>query len=139
MNAELDEATKAELKRLELLLMDPAVRRSRERVAVLLTAHFLESGSSGRVWKREATLELLATETYTPPAVESFVCRVLGTDVVLVTYRAVRTTEATDEPTVTLRSSIGREIRGVGECATTRERAGLGGVGQSCRATFRAG
>jgi hypothetical protein len=106
MVGELDEATKSELERLELQLMDPAVRRNRERVAGLLTEDFLEFGSSGRVWTRETTLELLATETYSPPVVESFACRVLGRDVVLVTYRAVRTTGATDGRTVTLRSSI---------------------------------
>jgi hypothetical protein len=106
MVAELDDATKEELERLELLLMDPAVRRDRERVAALLTEDFLEFGSSGRVWTRETTLELLATETYSPAVVESFACRVLGGDVALVTYRAVRTTAATGERMVTLRSSI---------------------------------
>jgi hypothetical protein len=106
MEAELDEATKAELERLELLLMDPAVRRNRDRVAALMTEDFLEFGSSGRVWTRETTLELLATEAYSPPMVESFAGRTLGRDVVLVTYRTVRTTQATEERTVTLRSSI---------------------------------
>jgi hypothetical protein len=106
MVAELDDATKEELERLELLLMDPAVRRDRERVAALLTEDFLEFGSSGRVWTRETTLELLATETYSPAVVGSFACRVLGGDVALVTYRAVRTTAATGERMVTLRSSI---------------------------------
>ena len=70
--------------------MDPAVRRDRERVAALLAEDFVEFGSSGRVWTRESILELLATETYTPPAVEDFACRMLGEDVALVTYRAVR-------------------------------------------------
>ena len=60
---EPDQETQAELERLELLLMDPAMRRDRERVGALLTSDFVEFGSSGRVWTREATLELLATET----------------------------------------------------------------------------
>lgn len=42
MDAELSEAMKAEPERLELLLMVPAVRGSRERGTVLLTADFLE-------------------------------------------------------------------------------------------------
>ncbi len=96
----------SELERLELLLMDPAVRRDRERVAALLSEDFLEFGSSGRVWTRETTLEPLAAETYSPPVVEAFACRMLGGNVALVTYRAIRTTEATDERMVTLRSSI---------------------------------
>jgi len=88
-----------------LLLMDPAVRRDRERVGALLTSDFVEFGSSGQVWTREATLELLATETYTPPRAENFAFRLLGPDVVLVTYRTSRE-DAAGEKTVTLRGSL---------------------------------
>jgi hypothetical protein len=101
-----DEATARELERLELLLMDPAVRRDRDRVATLLAEDFLEFGSSGRVWTREMLLEQLQTETFSPPAVECFACKMLGEDVALVTYSTVRWNEATGERTITLRSSI---------------------------------
>ena len=103
--AKPDEATQNELQRLELLLMDPAVRRDRERVGALLTSDFVEFGSSGRVWTRKETLELLATETYTAPDVADFGFRLLGPAVVLVTYRTLRT-GAAGELTITLRSSI---------------------------------
>jgi hypothetical protein len=105
MDAKLDAPTQAQLKRLELLLMDPEVRRDRERVGALLAPGFVEFGSSGRVWTREPTLELLATATYTSPQVEDFAFRLLGPDAVLVTYRTVRT-DAQGERTLTLRSSI---------------------------------
>ncbi|HMG87881.1 MAG TPA: DUF4440 domain-containing protein [Terracidiphilus sp.] len=105
IEAKLDEAIKAELERLELLLMEPAVRRNREHVGALMARDFVEFGSSGRVWTREATLELLATETYTPPQVENFAFRLLGPGVALVTYRTLRN-DAAGERTVTLRSSI---------------------------------
>jgi hypothetical protein len=108
----VNETTEAELERLELLLMDPAVRRDRERVGRLLAEDFLEFGSSGRVWTREMTLEQLSTETYSPPVVDSLACRMLGEDVALVTYRAVRTNEATGERTVTLRSSVWTRMSG---------------------------
>lgn len=101
-----EEATRAELERLELLLMDPAVRRDRQRVAALLAEDFMEFGSSGQVWAREAILELLVTETYTPPEVGAFACRTMSDGVVLVTYHAARTDAATGDRTVTLRSSI---------------------------------
>jgi hypothetical protein len=110
--AAVSEAIAAELKRLELLLMDPAARRDREQVAGLLAEDFLEFGSSGRVWTREMTLQLLLTETYTAPVVESFACTKLGEDVALVTYRAVRSNEFTGERTVTLRSSIWTRMSG---------------------------
>ena len=91
MDAELEASTRAELERLELLLLNPAVRRNREQVSGLLAQDFVEFGSSGRVWTREETLELLATETYAPPAVEDLECRMIAADAALVTYRAVRT------------------------------------------------
>lgn len=105
MKHSVDDATSAELERLELLLMDPEVRRDRNRVAALLDEDFLEFGSSGQVWTRETTLDLLSNETYTPPEVEVFSCSRLGTDVVLCTYRAVRRADKGQRVT-TLRSSI---------------------------------
>jgi hypothetical protein len=101
----MDKATIAELRRLELLLMDPAVRRDREHVVSLLADDFVEFGSSGRVWTRESILALLATETYEAPAMEDFACRMLSEKVALATYRAVRM-QATGERAVTLRSSL---------------------------------
>jgi len=86
--------------------MDPTVRSERERVTGFLTEDFLEFGSSGQVWTRETAVELLATEAYTPPVVDSFACRMLDYDVALVTYRAVRATGARNEHMITLRSSI---------------------------------
>lgn len=112
MDIAVNETTEAKLERLELLLMDPTVRRDRERVGRLLAEDFLEFGSSGRVWTREMTLEQLSTETYSPPVVDSFACTMLGKDVALVTYRAVRSNEATGERTVTLRSSVWTRMSG---------------------------
>lgn len=105
MEVEVDQATKAELERLELLLMDPAVRPDRERVGALLTSDFVEFGSSGRLWSREAILELLASGTFTAPQAEDFGFRLLGRDVVLVTYRTLHP-DVAGQRTVTLRSSI---------------------------------
>lgn len=101
----MDEETFAELRRLELRLMDPTVRHDREQVASLLSDDFVEFGSSGNVWTRDSILELLATETYEAPAVEDFRFRMLGEHAALVTYRAVRM-KATGERAVTLRSSL---------------------------------
>jgi len=106
METRADDATAAELERLELMLMDPGARRDREQVSLLLAGDSMEFGSSGKVWTREAILEHLATETYTPPTVEDFDCRMLAPHVVLVTYRAARIDSASGERTVTLRSSL---------------------------------
>lgn len=106
LRTRVDDATAAELERLELMLMDPEVRRDRERVSHWLAEDFIEFGSSGRVWTRQSTLELLATEAYAPPLVEDFACRVLAPDVVLLTYRAVRNDALSGEHTATFRSSL---------------------------------
>lgn len=87
---ECDEKTAAELRRLELMLLKPEVRCNRASVEELLAEDFLEFGSSGRVWRRAAVLEMLATETCTPPEVEDFTCRMVSEDVALVTYCSVR-------------------------------------------------
>ena len=58
------------------------------------------------MWTREEILTLLATEDYTPPAIENFECLKIAPDVALVTYQAVRTDAATGDRSITLRSSI---------------------------------
>lgn len=90
----------------EQALLDPAVRRDRARVAELLADDFLEFGSSGRIWTREAILDLLATESYDPPAMEEFQCDLIGEDVALVTYKTVRADAASGLRAEVLRSSI---------------------------------
>jgi hypothetical protein len=96
----------AHLHLLEQTLLDPAVRRDRARVAALLAEDFLEFGSSGRVWTREAILELLATESYDPPAMEDFRCDLIGQDAALVTYQTVRVDPESGQRAAVLRSSI---------------------------------
>ena len=64
MDAAVDEAAATELKRLELLLMNPAIRRDRVRVAGLLAEDFGEFGSSGRVWTREMMLQTAARDVF---------------------------------------------------------------------------
>jgi hypothetical protein len=106
MSAETGEAICAHLRACELALLDPLVRRDRAKVAELLAEDFLEFGSSGRAWSREQILELLATEDYSPPAMEDFKCTQLGEGVALVTYRTVRTFAKAASWSAVLRSSI---------------------------------
>jgi len=82
-------------------LLDPAVRRDRDRVSALLTEDFQEFGTSGQVWSREQILELLATESYGPPTMEDFKCHQIAEGVVLVTYETARKNKSS-----ALRSSI---------------------------------
>ena len=103
---ESPETNADELKRLEQLLLEPEFRRDSKRVEELLAEDFLEFGSSGRVWTRETTLQLLATESYIKPIIEDFACRMLSNDVTLLTYRSLRTGADDKQHVETLRSSI---------------------------------
>jgi hypothetical protein len=96
----------AHLKHLEETLLDPAVRGDRAQVSALLAEDFREFGSSGPEWTRQQILDLLATEDYTPPAIEDFNCERIAEDVALVTYRSVRINPVTGETSAALRSSL---------------------------------
>ncbi len=99
-------AVAAELLRAEMLLLDPAVRRDRSRVAALLADDFFEFGASGSVWRRDEILDLLATEPYTPPVLENFACHRIADDAALVTYRTVRVNTESGKRESALRSSV---------------------------------
>jgi hypothetical protein len=103
---EVNKTVAEDILRNERLLLDPAFRRDRTEVAALLAADFFEFGASGRIWNRDQILHLLATEDYSPPALEDFACRSLAEGVVLVTYRTVRTNAETGLRESALRSSI---------------------------------
>jgi len=108
MDRDLLPADAAEILRLESLLLKPEVRRDRRQVEDLLSEDFVEFGASGRIWSRDAILAELEIESYAPPVVEDFECRMLSPDVVLVTYRTVRTNLENAERDEVLRSSIWR-------------------------------
>jgi ribonuclease HI len=73
---------------LELRLLDPAVRGERAAVEQLLDPDFRELGASGRIWDKQAVIELLAEEPGERPVVQDLAAERLARDVVLVTYRA---------------------------------------------------
>lgn len=107
MKSESIAETAAHLFTLEKALLDPAVRRDRARVSALLAEDFVEFGSSGRIWKRDAILDLLEAEkNFVPPEVEEMTCRSLGESVMLVTYKTVRFNTDTGARSAALRSSI---------------------------------
>ena len=90
----------------EETLLDPVTRQDRAQVSALLSEDFVEFGASGRVWTRNDILDLLVTEAYQPPVIESFECRQIAMGVALVSYKAVRTNADKGERSITLRSSI---------------------------------
>ncbi len=101
-----DEKMTEQLLRCELTLLDPMVRKDRAAISAFLARDFFEFGASGKLWTRDEILDLLETETYTPPVIEDFSCKQIAEGVALVTYRAARTDAATGERSFTHRSSI---------------------------------
>lgn len=95
-------ALTAELKALELRLLDPAVRGNPELVAELLAPEFTEYGASGQVFDRAAIVAALAAEgTRVARKLSRFAVRPLGPDAALATCRVKRA-----DGFETLRSSI---------------------------------
>ena len=88
---------------LETALMQPAVRRSAERLKALINDDFLEFGASGRTYDLASLIALLAVEPDgAAAAITDFTAKLLAPHIALVTYRTQLGT------TARLRSSIWR-------------------------------
>jgi len=73
--------------RLELLLLEPTVRKDPERLVTFLHPQFREYGASGRTWDRQSIPQAMGG-TDDPIAATDVAARRLGPDAVLVTYRS---------------------------------------------------
>ncbi|HYI18770.1 MAG TPA: nuclear transport factor 2 family protein [Solirubrobacteraceae bacterium] len=78
----------AEVRALELQLLDPEVRRDPAAIEALLHPQFEEFGASGRVWDRPGVVAALRGELGAPVSVACMESSLLAPGVVLVTYRA---------------------------------------------------
>jgi hypothetical protein len=95
---------------LEDRLLQPEIRRSKEEIAKLLADDFVEFGSSGRIFDKIQVVEGLPHSPTVPMVIEDFQIKVLSSNVVLATYRIVRTNEPREEMKNSLRSSIWKFI-----------------------------
>jgi ribonuclease HI len=73
---------------LERELLGPLVRGDIGRTAVLLHPDFMEIGSSGRVWTRDAMMMALEEDPGERTDIEILGADRIGTDAVLLTYRS---------------------------------------------------
>jgi hypothetical protein len=95
---------------LEDRLLQPEIRRSKEEIAKLLADDFVEFGSSGRIFDKIQVVEGLPHSPTVPMVIEDFQIKVLSLNVVLATYRVVRTNEPREEMKNSFRSSIWKYI-----------------------------
>ena len=104
------------IRELEEALMQPDVRKSRERMGELLDPEFVEFGSSGVPFNRAQVLEALEHEALEdPPPRRSIVNHevvMLADTVALTRYRVVRVGRPGERETQSLRSSIWRQSEG---------------------------
>jgi len=100
------------LRELKEQLVQPEIRRSRERLDRLLADDFREFGSSSQVFDKEQIIQALQNETPLKFSLHGFAAVTLAPEVVLVTYRATCTVVATGAVTHSLRSSIWRKQNG---------------------------
>ena len=92
---------------LEQKLLDPDVRASSRELDCLIADDFVEFGSSGRIGDKQDVLSALVTQSGVHFTISDFVIRDLGPDLVLATYRVIRSTKEA-EHRASLRSSIWR-------------------------------
>lgn len=93
-------APEALVEELERELLGPLVRGDMGRTAVLLHPDFLEIGSSGRMWTRDAMMMALADDPGERTDIEVLAADRIGTSAVLLTYRSLARSGTT------LRSSL---------------------------------
>ena len=95
----------AELKRLEETLLRPEVRRSREKMSVLLADDFIEYGRSGRIYDKAAILDTTNNPFDGQLSLHGFSAKALAPSVVLVNYSSLLR-RADGNESHSLRSSI---------------------------------
>lgn len=90
---------------LEERLMQPDIRRSAKDISEMLSDDFIEFGSSGSIYNKKQSIEGLQKEDSFEVSISDFKARILSPDVVLATYKAVKS-EPNDLESRSLRSSI---------------------------------
>ncbi|WP_114239396.1 DUF4440 domain-containing protein [Dyella sp. C9] len=97
---------------LETRLHRQDVRADAEALRQLIAEDFFEFGVSGTVWTREAVIQALHGEAFSPREVSEFRVTRLADDVALVTYRGHRQATPERPAADSLRSSIWRRHDG---------------------------
>ncbi|QNK02342.1 DUF4440 domain-containing protein [Dyella telluris] len=93
---------------LETQLHRQEVRADEEALRRLIAPDFFEFGVSGTQWTREAVIQALRGESFSPREVSDFRLTLLAEDVALVTYRGYRVATPQRPGADSLRSSIWR-------------------------------
>jgi hypothetical protein len=96
----------AHLRDLEERHLQPGIRSSAEALRALLAEDFIEFGSSGRVYDRDAVVDAVSAETAFTATLDDFAARLLAPRVALTTYRLSVRSDGKSSVRTTLRSSV---------------------------------
>lgn len=109
----MKEALVLTLSRLEAELHRPTVRTNLAHLTAVLHSDFEEVGRSGEFYSFETVIDALVNDKSTDEIIaDGYVARVLGPDVVLLTYRSAHSLADGTLTRHTLRSSIWMSVDG---------------------------
>jgi hypothetical protein len=100
------------IKALELELLQPEVRKSKERLNELIADNFLEIGSSGKSYNKQDIINELPEEEETKFTVKDFNTIEISPDTILATYQAEKEVSDINGNILSSRSSIWQNKNG---------------------------
>ncbi|NNC37161.1 MAG: DUF4440 domain-containing protein [Acidimicrobiales bacterium] len=75
-----------QIQKLELLLLDPKIRQSANKLDQLLSDGFIEIGQSGRIYDKRDIISALADDPHTDAKFSNFDIRALSETLILASY-----------------------------------------------------
>ena len=100
------------IKALELELLQPEVRKSKERLDELIADDFVEIGTSGKQYKKEDVINDLAKELETKFVIQNFNIIEISPDSILATYQVTKELSSDKKKIDSSRTSIWKNING---------------------------
>jgi len=101
------------IKALELELLQPEVRKSKDRLNELIADNFLEVGASGKNYNKQDILNELPNQVETKFILQNFNTIEIAPDTILATYEVEKENLGTNNKTFSIRTSIWKNINGM--------------------------
>lgn len=98
------------VKQLELSLLQPEVRKSREKLDKLVSDDFIEIGSSGKIFDKKHVLEDLPEMEAPKFLINSFETKELAPDLIMTIFQISKT--LANQTTLSQRSSVWKKNNG---------------------------
>lgn len=99
------------VKELELELLNPSIRKNKKRLSELLSDDFIEFASAGFITDKKDVLNRLPKQESIEWKVSNLKLKELSNDIILVTYKVKKNNLKDGNITLSLRSSIWKNIK----------------------------